>query len=147
MKTMKTMKNEPNINIQRNFYTMATVDRDSAEIVMYGDIVETQPRDWWTDEPIPGSYIIQDEFLNDLKQIENCKDITIRMNSCGGDAGVSSVPRAVSCRTHGRRGRRLCGGLSYLPWAMASRSARDGGKSEGLFYGSMLFPIKDRRIL
>lgn len=89
MKTMKTMKNEPNINIQRNFYTMATVDRDSAEIVMYGDIVETQPRDWWTDEPIPGSYIIQDEFLNDLKQIENCKDITIRMNSCGGDAGVS----------------------------------------------------------
>lgn len=86
---MKTMKNEPNVNIQRNFYTMATVDRDSAEIVMYGDIVETQPRDWWSDEPIPGNYIIQDEFLNDLKQIENCKEITIRMNSCGGDAAVS----------------------------------------------------------
>lgn len=85
----KTMRNDTNLKIQRNFYSMATVDGKSAEIIMYGDIVETQPRDWWTDEPIPGSYIIQDEFLNDLKQIENCKDITIRMNSCGGDAGVS----------------------------------------------------------
>ncbi len=83
------MKSKPCVNIQRNFYSMATVDKNKAEIIMYGDIVETQPRDWWTDEPIPGCYIVQDEFLNDLKQIENCKDITIRMNSCGGDAGVS----------------------------------------------------------
>lgn len=86
---MKAMKNESNIKIQRNFYTMATVDRDSAEIVMYGDIVENKPIDWWTGEPIPGDYIVQSEFLEDLKQVENCKDITIRMNSCGGDAGVS----------------------------------------------------------
>lgn len=77
------------VNIQRNFYTMATVDGDSAVITMYGDIVEQQPRDWWTDEPLEGNYIIQSEFLEDLEKIANCKNITIRMNSCGGDAGVS----------------------------------------------------------
>lgn len=84
------MMNKPtDINIRRNFYTMATVNNDSAVITMYGDIVEQQPTDWWTGEPIDGQYIVQNEFLEDLKQIEKCSDITIRMNSCGGDAGVS----------------------------------------------------------
>ena len=76
------------INIQRNCYAMATVDGSSAEITMYGDIVEQQPTDWWGD-PIEGQYIIESEFLEDLKQVEKCSQITIRMNSCGGDAGVS----------------------------------------------------------
>lgn len=84
------MMNKPtDINIRRNFYTMATVNDDSAIVTMYGDIVEQQPTDWWTGEPIDGQYIVQNEFLEDLKQIEKCSDITIRMNSCGGDAGVS----------------------------------------------------------
>lgn len=77
------------VSIKRDFYTMATVDGDSAEITMYGDIVESQPVDWWTGEPIPGQYIIESEFLEDLKAVENAKSITIRMNSLGGDAGVS----------------------------------------------------------
>lgn len=83
------MNKPTEINIRRNFYTMATVNNDSAVITMYGDIVEQQPTDWWTGEPIDGQYIVQNEFLEDLKQIEKCSDITIRMNSCGGDAGVS----------------------------------------------------------
>lgn len=56
---------------------------------MYGDIVEKQPIDRWTNEPIPGQYIVESEFLNDLAQIEGCSQITIRMDSLGGDAGVS----------------------------------------------------------
>ena len=78
-----------NVNIRRNFYAMATVDNDAAEITMYGTIVEQVPRSWWTEEPIPGNYIVMDEFLADLEQIKTCKNINIRMNSCGGDAGVS----------------------------------------------------------
>lgn len=81
------MKNS-NINIRRDYYTMATVENDSAVITMYGDIVEQQPTDWWGD-PIEGQYIIESEFLSDLEQVSNCSEITIRMNSCGGDAGVS----------------------------------------------------------
>lgn len=77
------------INIQRRFYTMASQDGQSAEITMYGEIVETQPVDWWTGKPIEGSYIIQKEFLQDLEAVSKAKSLTIRMNSLGGDAGVS----------------------------------------------------------
>ncbi len=76
------------VNIARDFYTMATVDGDSAEITMYGDIVEQQPTDWYGDQ-IEGQYIIESEFLKDLEAVSNCKTLTIRMNSLGGDAGVS----------------------------------------------------------
>lgn len=86
---MPVTDNAPQINIQRPCYAMASTDGQNADITMYGQIVETQPIDWWTDEPIPGQYIIESEFLNDLAQIEGCSQITIRMDSLGGDAGVS----------------------------------------------------------
>ena len=76
------------VNIQRDFYTMATVEDNKAEITMYGTIVEQRPTDWWG-EPIEGQFIIESEFLEDLEQVSKCSEITIRMNSCGGDAGVS----------------------------------------------------------
>lgn len=77
------------INIKRPFYTMATKDGNTAEIMLYGKIVVKQPVDFWTGKPVEGNYIIGDEFLKDLKQIEGCSEITIRMNSEGGDAGVA----------------------------------------------------------
>lgn len=78
------------INIRRSCYAMANENGDVAEITMYGDIVENQPKDWWGD-PIPGTYIIQDEFLKDLNSVivAGCKKLVLRMNSFGGDAGVS----------------------------------------------------------
>ena len=81
-------KKLPNIKIERNCYTMAIVDGDTAEITMYGEIVEQQPTDW-RGEPIEGEFITQSEFLEDLKAIEGAKTIIIRMNSIGGDAGVA----------------------------------------------------------
>jgi len=81
----------PAVNIQRSVYTMATTDGTTAEVTMYGDIYEEQPTDWWTGKPIEGQYILLSEFLEDLEQIANCKHITIRMNSYGGDAGVSNT--------------------------------------------------------
>lgn len=78
----------PMININRPFYTMATIENNEAEITMYGEIVEQRPRDWWGDE-VEGQFIIVEEFLEDLKQVEGCSAITIRMNSGGGDAGAS----------------------------------------------------------
>jgi len=79
------------INIQKPVYTMATTDGQNAEITMYGDIYESQPVDFWTGEPIEGQFILLSEFLEDLKTVEGCKNITIRMNSYGGDAGVSNT--------------------------------------------------------
>lgn len=80
----------PAVSIKKSVYSMATTDGSSAEIVMYGDIYESQPTDWWGD-PIEGKFILLSEFLEDLAQVSHCKNITIRMNSYGGDAGVSNT--------------------------------------------------------
>ena len=77
------------VSINRGPYVMEMADGENAELTMYGEIVECQPVDWWTGEPIEGSYIIQSEFLEDLKALAGAKTLTIRMNSVGGDAGVS----------------------------------------------------------
>ena len=70
-------------------YTMAMVDGENAEITMYGEIVEAQPVDWWTGEHIEGAFIVQTEFLKDLEEVAGAKTLTIRMDSIGGNAGVS----------------------------------------------------------
>lgn len=67
---MPKPNNAPQVNIQRPCYAMASTDSQTADITMYGDIVEKQPIDRWTNEPIPGQYIVESEFLNDLAQIE-----------------------------------------------------------------------------
>lgn len=73
----------------RQAYTMAVVDGKHAEMTLYGDIVEARPVDWWTGEEIKGNFIIQQEFLDDLETIKDSDDLTIHLNSCGGDAFVS----------------------------------------------------------
>jgi len=77
------------VSIKRDFYTMATSDGSNAEITMYGEIVDSVPVDFWTGEKVDGQYIVEGEFLDDLKAVEKCDNITLRMNSCGGDAQVS----------------------------------------------------------
>lgn len=84
------MSKTPKVHIVKPVYTMASVDGSTAELTMYGDIYESQPTRW-NGDPIEGEFITLSEFLEDLTVIENCKDITIRMNSYGGDAGVSNT--------------------------------------------------------
>lgn len=86
MKNKKT----PAVSIRKSVYAMASTDGTSAELTMYGDIYEEQPTNWWG-EPVEGQFILLSEFLEDLKQISSCKEITIRMNSYGGDAGASNT--------------------------------------------------------
>ena len=78
-------------DIVRNCYAMKFAEEDSAEITMYGLIVERQPTDGWTNKPIEGDFIVQKEFLNDLETVVNSgvKSITFRMNSVGGNADVA----------------------------------------------------------
>jgi ATP-dependent protease ClpP protease subunit len=86
----KRQRNVPAVSIVKPVYTMATSDGQNAEITMYGDIYESQPTDWYG-EPIEGQFITLNDFLDDLEQIAGCKNITIHMNSYGGDAGVSNT--------------------------------------------------------
>ena len=64
-------------------------DGEHAEIIMYGEIVESRPVDFWTGEPVSGDFIIQSEFMTDLEALGDVKSLTLRVNSIGGDAGVS----------------------------------------------------------
>lgn len=75
-------------------YNMAILDDDAAEINMYGDVVSVAPTDWNTGERIPG-YIGVDEFLEDLENIKDKPNITVRINSGGGDlyAGLAIYNR------------------------------------------------------
>lgn len=79
------------IDIKKSVYALAVRDGAEAELTMYGDIYETRPVDWWTDEPIEGNFITLDEFLEDLKAVEGVSRLVIRMNSYGGDAIVADV--------------------------------------------------------
>ncbi len=83
------MKKFKPISLSREFYTLASSDGITAELTLYGDIVEERPIDWWTGEPIEGNFIVQSEFLSDLDAVKNCQSLTIRINSAGGDAAVS----------------------------------------------------------
>jgi ATP-dependent protease ClpP protease subunit len=79
------------VDVRRDFYTMASVDGKDAEIQMYGEITTERPVDMRTGEPVEGQYIVLSEFLEDLKLLANAERLTIRMNSCGGNA-YAAIP-------------------------------------------------------
>lgn len=87
---MQVLKNEP-----VKAYNISVLDDDTAEINMYGEVVSQYPVNWWTGEKIPGNFIALDEFLDDLKEIENKANINVHINSVGGDfyAGLSIYNR------------------------------------------------------
>ena len=70
-------------------------ETNSAEINMYGEVVATRPTDWWTGNVIPGNFIAQDEFLQDLENLAGKDSITVHINSVGGDmyAGIAIYNR------------------------------------------------------
>lgn len=77
---------KPKVDVlKRPFYTLAVTNGNKAEITLYGEIVTERPTDWWGD-PIDGDFIILDEFLADLETVKTCNELTIRLNSIGGDA-------------------------------------------------------------
>ncbi len=82
----------PAVN-QQKCYAMELNKDNEAEITMYGEIVKERPYDFWTGEPVDGSFIIQSEFIDDLDSIvkSGARKVKIRMDSVGGDCGVSIV--------------------------------------------------------
>lgn len=73
-------------------YNIVVNDEDnSAEINMYGEVVETRPIDFWTGQPIPGNFIMQDEFLQDLDKLAGKDRITVHINSVGGSLYVGAA--------------------------------------------------------
>lgn len=59
---MPKPNNAPQVNIQRPCYAMASTDGQTADITMYGDIVEKQPIDRWTMSRFPASTSLRVSF-------------------------------------------------------------------------------------
>lgn len=76
-------------------YNIANIGENDAEINMYGEVVSAHPVDWWTGEPIPGNFIALDDFLRDLDDLSTKDNITVHINSVGGDfyAGLAIYNR------------------------------------------------------
>lgn len=66
-------------------YNIAETGENDVEINMYGEIVEAVPTDFWTGEPIEGNFIAVDRFLRDLDDLKDKKNITVHINSVGGN--------------------------------------------------------------
>lgn len=79
-------------------YNIVEIGQDEAEINLYGEVVDTHPLDWWTGEPVPGNFIAQDEFLQELERLRSKRKITVHINSVGGDlyAGIAIHNRLKS---------------------------------------------------
>lgn len=103
MQTQKTTKNGLNLgkNPMIKPYNMAVLDDDSAEINMYGDVVSIVPTDYQTGERLAG-YIGVDEFIEDMEAIKDKSNITIHINSGGGDlyAGLAIYNRLKTLKGH-----------------------------------------------
>lgn len=86
------MKNEP-FAVKRECYAMATRNSGkSGEITLYGRVVDKRPiANYWTGEKDGGDYIVQSEFLEDLKNLKDCSELNINLNSVGGlvSAGIT----------------------------------------------------------
>lgn len=66
-------------------YNIAEVGENDAEVEMYGEVVDTRPTDFWTGEPLAGNYIALDDFLRDLDTLKGKDNVTVHINSTGGD--------------------------------------------------------------
>ncbi len=62
-----------------------------AELIMYGDVMESEPVDWWTGQPTGKLCITLQRFLDELDAVRDASHLSIRLNSGGGDvfAGVA----------------------------------------------------------
>lgn len=84
---MKKITNNPaaKSDTVTKFWNIASTGEDSGEILLYGDVMSRQPVDWWSGEPKPGFYITPEGFLEDLEAVKGKDNITVKINSCGGD--------------------------------------------------------------
>jgi ATP-dependent protease ClpP protease subunit len=64
----------------RNFWAFNSLSPTSGELLLYGDVRSAKP--WW-DEGSNGIYARQ--FADDLKALGNISELTVRVNSRGGD--------------------------------------------------------------
>ena len=66
-------------------FAVADMGGGEYELVLYGEVMEDDPRDWWTGERT-GEQAATSELVNrEMAALKNASHVTVRLNSCGGD--------------------------------------------------------------
>jgi len=84
-KTITELRNGPPPKEFKKFWNILNTSADEGEIILYGEVCSAQPIDWWTGEAIKGLFITPEGFLEDILQLKDKKNITVKLNSVGGD--------------------------------------------------------------
>ena len=90
------MKTQKKVKIRmKKAYSIKMIGSTDAELNMYGEVVSDRPVDWYTGQPTEDAYIVASELLADLDELRTKSNITIHINSVGGDlyAGVAIYNR------------------------------------------------------
>lgn len=79
-------------------YDIKMIGANDAELDLYGEVVSDRPMDWYTGEPTEDAYIVASELLADLDTLKTKDNITLHINSVGGDlyAGLAIYNRLKS---------------------------------------------------
>ena len=67
------------------FVNFVDLGGEDCELQFYGEVVKTKPRDWWTGEKVDTNFVAEDDVLKEIKKCEGKKNVTMRINSPGGD--------------------------------------------------------------
>lgn len=79
-------------------YSIQMMGTNDANLDLYGEVVTDRPTDWYTGQPTEDAYIVASELLADLDDLKTKDNITIHINSVGGDlyAGLAIYNRLKS---------------------------------------------------
>lgn len=67
------------------FWDIYTEENGEGVMTLYGEVCERTPTDWFTGEKLEGDFITPEGFREDLAAAEGCKNLTVKINSGGGD--------------------------------------------------------------
>ena len=82
------MKMEDRVVKHRQFINSAVLENNVGKIELWGDVYETQPKDFWTGKPVEGEFITIQKFKDAMDSVKDCSEIELHLFSYGGDATV-----------------------------------------------------------
>ena len=66
-------------------FAVADMGGGEYELALYGEVMDDEPRDWWTGEPTGEQAVSTAAINQQMAQLQGAERVTVRLNSCGGD--------------------------------------------------------------
>lgn len=90
-------------------FAVADMGGGEYELALYGEVMDDEPRDWWTGEPTGEQAATTAAINQQMAQLQGAEHVTVRLNSCGGDlyaglaiySALNSLDADVTVRIEG----------------------------------------------